>query len=305
MSFARARFAIDARLLALAGCFFQQPNDSLNASIALCCHVYAVACVCTAVALEVCAYVGRSTSHPRIPRRFNSTLFLVIRVVFFVKLVSLRMFLRRASTRIEKLIAQASGYEESRNIQVKYRCPSLKTAYRWLSFLAVTCFFTSRWHVFVRTLYAKTPLPVKAFLDFLTLLSASCMAVWDSIHNVLVKYFAEVFTEYLKAENVVLTAVAQRKVVGFSGVMNTILSRVRSNYEEIFEMVVAARSVIGLVVLFGFTCNVVILCAVLYSYTDNTTTISLLLSGTFYAVHVIADTLNVVFAVETLASEVK
>lgn len=305
MYFARARFAIDAGLLAVAGCSFPPLNDSLEGSFTTWREAYAVACLCVAVTLEVFAFVGKFTSHPALSSLFNNTLFFVIRIVNLVKVVALRFLLRAEARRVTELITQAEAYEESRNIRVRYKAPLFKTAYRCVSFVSVMTFFAARWHVYVKRLFSNSPLPLKAFLDFLTVLSASCMTVWDGIHTILVRYFADVFLEYLKAENVALTALTQRKVIGFGRAMSTALRGIESNYEEILRMVATARSVLRSLVFFGFACNAVIVCAVLYSYTDGTSTISLLLSGTLYAAYTIAETLDITFAAETLATEVR
>lgn len=304
MSFAERRFAKDAWLLALAGCFFPKVSESVKTPVGRWYWAYSVACICFTSAFEVSAFVGRATSSSRGLLHFTSTLFLILRTVFFAKVLAQYASLLFRSGEVSELVSWASKYERARNLRVKYRFMYLRMVYRYLYFVIATAFFATRWHVFVRTFYRDSPLFFGAVLELLTLVSASIVTVWDSIHSVLVKCFSEIFVEYLRAENVVLKAVSERRLLCFSCGPTAIIDCCTTNFDEILRMVVRAQSLLRFKILLGFACNMVIFCTFMYTFTDNKASTSLLFSASFYAALIFADTLDVACAADRLRNEV-
>ncbi|XP_070393949.1 uncharacterized protein [Dermacentor albipictus] len=180
---------------------------------------------------------------------------------------------------------------------------------RVLHLLVVTAFFTTRWHVFLGWMHASIPAFASAALSIVTALAAAAVTGWDSAPGVLAKCFAELFVQYLRAENRTLSAAAhgQLLVVGAGGRsddLRTVLTDCRANVEAVLRMVGAAQGLLGTLLLLSFGANMGVVCAVLYSLTDSSTPTGLLMSGILYSSLNFADALDVAFASESLANEI-
>ncbi|XP_037515635.2 uncharacterized protein LOC119392749 [Rhipicephalus sanguineus] len=327
MSLAEARFHSDSWILRLSGCLTPLNSEDrlperqsrggytvLTATLAI-----------TASLLELTSLLSRSLFGTRRLSIFNGGLFFTLRLLLLAKVSSQLATFLAMSREVRALVARAAEYERTCRQPATHRASlRCKTAYstrthevfqeisspsRALHLLVVTAFFTTRWYVFLMWVHESIPAFLSASLSIVTALAAAAVTVWDSAPGILAKCFAEVFVQYLRAENMALEAAAHGQVVVVGAEqrrddLRTVLADCRANVEAVLRLVKAAQSLLGTPLLLSFGANMGVVCAVLYSLTDSSTPTGLIMSGILYSSLNFADALDVAFASESLANEV-
>ncbi|XP_075748621.1 uncharacterized protein LOC119171370 isoform X2 [Rhipicephalus microplus] len=312
MSLAEARFNSDSWILRLSGCLPpSQREDRLPERQSRWGYTLLTATLVTAASLiELTSLLGRSLFETRQLSIFNGGLFFTLRLLFLAKVSSQLAAFLATSREVRTLVARAAEYESARPLPAAHRAsPRCKTIYRALHLLVVTAFFTTRWYVFLTWVHKSIPAFLSASLSMVTAIAAAAVTAWDSAPGILSKCFAEVFVQYLRAENTALTAAARGQVVVVGAEqrrddLRAVLSDCRANVEAILRLVRDAQRLLGTPLLLCFGANMGVVCAVLYSLTDSSTPTGLIMSGILYCSLNFADALDVAFASESLANQV-
>ncbi|KAL3222367.1 hypothetical protein MRX96_050032 [Rhipicephalus microplus] len=263
MSLAEARFNSDSWILRLSGCLPpSQREDRLPERQSRWGYTVLTATLVTAASLiELTSLLGRSLFETRQLSIFNGGLFFTLRLLFLAKVSSQLAAFLAMSREVRTLVARAAEYE-----MFEEKCsPS-----RALHLLVVTAFFTTRWYVFLTWVHKSIPAFLSASLSMVTAIAAAAVTAWDSAPGILSKCFAEVFVQYLRAENTALAAAARGQVVVVGPEqrrddLRAVLSDCRANVEAILHLVRDAQRLLGTPLLLCFGANMGVVCAVLYS----------------------------------------
>ncbi|KAL1425376.1 hypothetical protein MTO96_019259 [Rhipicephalus appendiculatus] len=302
MSFAENRFNSDSRILHLSGCLPpSHREDRLPERQSRWAYTVLTATLTTTASLlELTSLLGRSLfGSPTAEHLQRRSLLHPETAVAGQGVI--------AAHRLPRLVS-ASADTRSPSSAVRAHAPPARGTSA-LHLLVVTAFFTTRWYVFLTWVHESIPAFLSASLSIATALAAAAVTAWDSAPGILAKCFAEVFVQYLRAENVALAAAArgQAVVVGAEqrrDDLRTVLSDCRANVEAVLRLVKDAQSLSGTPLLLSFGANMGVVCAVLYSLTDSSTPTGLIMSGILYSSLNFADALDVASASESLANEV-